>query len=239
MQVPTDAERRLRELVSAFLSENQHINLSALRTEDQCWIGNVLDSLALLGVLPKFSILPTSPPGLRRASNSQFTILDVGTGGGFPLLPLAITLPDAKLTGLDATQKKIDAVRRIADALELTNVELIAARAEILGHDPLHRETYDIVTARAVAPISVLLEYASPFAKVGGRVVLWKSMHIEEELKDSLLARAEVSCHLVDQHEYVLPGDWGKRQLLVFEKSATLSKKYPRAVGVPGKKPIA
>ena len=135
-------------------------------------------------------------------------------------------------------KKKIESVGRISHALGLTNVKVISGRSEELGHDPRYREQFDIVTARAVAPINVLLEYCSPFVKPGGHVVLWKSLHIDQELKDSLLARAELSCHLVKQHEYELPGDFGRRQLLVFEKGGKLSGKYPREVGVPKKSPL-
>jgi len=121
-------EKQMRELVAVFLAENSKVNLSAFRTEESCWIGNILDSVSFLELLPKFSIL-----------NSQFSILDLGTGGGFPLLPLAIALPDVHFTGMDATQKKIDAVERIADGMGLKNVELIAGRAETLGRDPRYR----------------------------------------------------------------------------------------------------
>ena len=162
----------------------------------------------------------------------------MGTGGGFPLLPLAICKPESQFFGLDSTRKKLDAIGRMIAALGLPNVEVIAGRAEELGHEPQYREQFDIVLARALAPLNVLLELCSPFAKKGGHVVAWKSMKIDTELKESLLARANLSCHLVDQHEYELPGDWGKRQLLVFEKTDKTDPKYPRETGIPNKKPL-
>jgi len=165
-------------------------------------------------------------------------IFDLGTGGGFPLLPLAICLPEAQLTGLDSTQKKIAAVERIAKELDLENLNLIAGRAEELGRDPAHREQYDLVLSRAVAELNVLLELCAPLCKVGGEIVLWKSMKIDKELEDSLMARAELTCHLIGQHEYELGGKFGKRQLLVFEKTSPTKEKYPRKVGEPKKNPI-
>jgi 16S rRNA (guanine527-N7)-methyltransferase len=147
-------------------------------------------------------------------------------------------LPGSTLTGMDSVKKKLDAVGRIAGAMGLTNVRLTTGRAEELGHDTEYREQFDIVTARAVAPINTLLEYCAPFVKKGGFVVLWKSLDIEQELKDSLLARAELSCHLIKQHTYSLGAEWGERQLLIFEKASALSKKYPRETGVPKKDPI-
>lgn len=213
--------------MDVFLEENKKLNLSALRTPELCWTGNVLDSLAFLKLLPQFST-PHSP----------LSILDMGTGGGFPLLPLALCLPEVRFAGLDATRKKIDAVSRIEQALGIVNAELLCGRAETLGHDPSLRETFDVVLSRAVAPVNVLLEYCAPFARPGGAIVLWKSLRVDAELQESLLARAELSCHLARSREYDLGGTWGRRQMLVFEKASALPDKYPRGVGVPGKDPL-
>lgn len=212
----------LRHLVSVFLEENAKLNLSALRTEDTCWNGNVLDSLPLLDLFPA----------------APLRMIDVGTGGGFPLLPVAICRPEWICTGLDSVEKKINALNRIVEKIGIGNVDLVCERTEVLGRNPKYREKFDLVTARAVAPINVLLEFCSPFCKPGGRVVLWKSMHIDQELTDSLLARAELNCHLIEQKQYTLDGSWGTRQLLVFEKPSPLSQKYPREVGTPKKEPL-
>jgi 16S rRNA (guanine527-N7)-methyltransferase len=220
-------EERLRALVAAVLEENTKLNLTAMRTPEQCWTGNVQDSLALLDLLPELL-----------ADQKDLRIADIGTGGGFPLLPLAVCLPDATLVGMDSVAKKVEAVKRIMKKMELKNVKLVAGRLEELGRDDKHREAYDLITARAVAPINVLLEYCSPLAKVGGWVVLWKSLHAVKELEESLLARAELSCHLERNYEYDLGEEWGKRQLLVFKKTAGLLPKYPRGVGVPKKEPL-
>lgn len=217
-----DTESALKRLMDAFLEENTKLNLSAMRTPETCWNGNVLDSLPVLDVLPAKPI----------------RILDIGTGGGFPLLPMAVCRPQWICVGLDSVEKKINALNRITEKIGIGNVDLICGRAEDVGRDPKHREQYDAVTARAVAPINVLLEYMSPFCKPGGKVILWKSKQVDDELNESLLARAELSCHLSVQHEYTLPGTWGTRQLLIFEKGSALSNKYPRDVGVPKKDPL-
>lgn len=220
------SQNRLKALLTVFLAENAKLNLSSLRTEEECEHGNVLDSLAALEL-----------PELRDAPAGAL-LLDIGTGGGFPLLPLAICLPQLSCTGLDSTRKKTDAVARIAAALELRNVSLIAGRAEEFAHDPDHRERYGIVTARAVAGVSTLLEYASPFARPGGCVILWKSMDIEQELASSARAQKELCCTLERRHAYTLPGGWGQRQLLVFHKHGALKPAYPRGVGIPKKNPL-
>ena len=222
--IPPELEQRLYELLRIFVEENKNLNLSAFRTEELAWTGNIMDSISFLDLLPKLG--------------SVQSVLDLGTGGGFPLLPLALALSDVSFVGLDSVQKKVDAVNRMIEKLALKNAACIAGRAEELGRLEKYREQFDIVTSRAVAPINVLLEYCSPFVKQSGYIVLWKSMTIDEELKDSLLARAEFSCHLIHKHSYKLSGNWGERQLLAFQKTAILDSKYPRAVGVPKKDPL-
>ncbi|HVW67213.1 MAG TPA: 16S rRNA (guanine(527)-N(7))-methyltransferase RsmG [Candidatus Peribacteraceae bacterium] len=231
MSIPTAADAQLRELMRMFLTENANINLSALRTEEACWIGNIEDSLAYLDLNDS-----SSPHPRRGAAGCSY--IDVGTGGGFPLLPLAVALPEARFTGLDTIRKKVDAIARIAKELKLTNVETVAERAEVLGRNTKHREQYDVVLSRAVAPLNVLLEYCSPFAKKDGLIVLWKSVHIEEELKQSERAQKLLACALIKQHRYELPSDFGPRQLLVFKKTAALPDEFPRKVGMPKKEPL-
>lgn len=217
-------EDQLRQLLKVFLEENSKINLSALREDEACWIGNVLDSLPLLDILPKLGTVKR--------------VLDVGTGGGFPLLPLAICAPDIQFVGLDATGKKLDAIKRMADAMSIKNISLIHHRAEVLAHDKAHRDQYDIVMARAVASLPTLMELTSPFTRMGGHVILWKSMHVDQELQESINAQREL--HLVPQpaHRYTLPADFGERQLLIFKKGAATPKIYPRGLGMPKKTPL-
>ncbi|TSC79883.1 MAG: 16S rRNA (guanine527-N7)-methyltransferase [Candidatus Peregrinibacteria bacterium Gr01-1014_25] len=223
-------ERMLRKLVDVFLDENSRINLSAHRTSESCWTGNILDSLAFLDVLS-----PGPNPEFRIPSDS---LLDLGTGGGFPALPLAICLPGMTVTAMDATRKKVDAVRRIADRLALPNLRTLVGRAEDIGRMPQHRARYDIVTSRAVAALSTLLEFCVPLARVGGCVVLWKSMDIDEELRTSANAQKQLHCSLVQTHRYDLGGNWGTRQLLVFRKDKATPAAYPRRTGLPGKDPL-
>ena len=221
-----ELDQRLHALVAAFLHENANINLSALRTEDTCWHGNVLDSLALTDAVDT-GLIP-----------APHMLMDIGTGGGFPLLPLAMVYPDARCTGVDSIGKKVAAVGRITQSTGLTNVTVIAERSENLARSPTHCEKYDTVTARAVAPLNILLEYASPFARIGGHVILWKSMHIDEELTQAKNAASILGCTLVDRYQYDLGGDWGTRQLLIYRKEEKTPKIYPRAVGDAKAKPL-
>lgn len=256
MQLSADLEQQLRALMRVFLEENSNLNLSAMRTEESCWPGNILDSLAFLDLIDQ-ELLP-----------APRSLIDIGTGGGFPLLPLAITLKMTECTGLDSTAKKIEAIKRIVQAMQLPNVTLIADKAEVIGQEPMHRERYDAVTSRAVAPLATLLEYTVPLAAIGGCVVLWKSMHIDDELRASAGAQTQLHCRLEYTHKYTLGGDWpanrsavpiddssahlrqgyggqpslregwGERQLLVFRKTEATPMEYPRMIGEPKKKPL-
>ena len=227
MDLQESEQTALRLLLKRFLEENALLNLTALRTEEACFTGNILDSLPFLDLLKPKGPLPFPS-----------SMVDIGTGGGFPLLPIAMMLPTVQCTGIDATKKKIVAVGHIVSDLHLQNVTLLAERAEVAGHSPRHREQYDMVLARAVAPLSNLLEFTIPFAKPQGFVVLWKSMHIEQELQESIPAQRELHCTLQRTLAYDLGGDWGKRQLLVFSKGTPTPKIYPRAVGMVKKMPI-
>lgn len=220
-------EARLRELMTIFLAENMKLNLSAFRTEELCWVGNILDSVAFLQAYEKYSHL-----------KEVKSLADIGTGGGFPLLPLALCLPDVSCTGIDSTQKKIDAVGRIVDAMGMKNVRLLADRMEVIAHQKEYRETFDLVTARALAPLNVLLEYAAPLLKVGGWCAFWKSTKVADELAGTASAQKILRTSFVGSFEYTLPGNWGDRTIVFFKKAAATSADYPRKTGIPTQKPL-
>jgi len=220
--MPISAER-IAALVSAFLEENAKLNLSAFRTEEHCRIGNVEDSLALLDA--------NDCKGVQ-------SILDLGTGGGFPLLPLAMALPNAKVVGIDSVEKKVAAIRRIVQNIRLSNVELIIGRIEELAHRKELRESFDLVTARAVAPLPVLLEYAIPFLRLGGIAAFWKSTKIAEELASTANAQKILKAEYVDTFTYTLPGNFGQRCIVFFRKAGPTSSEFPRKTGTPKKEPL-
>ena len=220
-------EQKLRQLVSVFLSENKKLNLSAFRSEEHCFVGNVLDSIALLEAFKHIQGL-----------HVPATLIDIGTGGGFPLLPLAICLPESTCIGIDSVQKKVDAVERIVVSMQLKNVALICGRTEELGHQKEFRETADLVTARAVAPIPVLLEYAVPFLKVGGFCAFWKSSKVADELQSSVTAQKLLGVSFAGTYEYELESGFGKRLILFFQKNKATKQDYPQQTGVPKAKPL-
>ncbi|MFA5792305.1 MAG: 16S rRNA (guanine(527)-N(7))-methyltransferase RsmG [Candidatus Gracilibacteria bacterium] len=164
-------------------------------------------------------------------------VIDLGTGGGIPGLVLAVSLPEIKFTLVDSREKKIRALAEISDEIGLKNVWFSSERIEDLAHNENFREKFSFVTARAVAELPTLLEYASGFLKVGGKLFAWKSADFEAELKSSLRAQKEFNLFFKEVFLYELPtGE--RRAILFFEKTAKLSPSYPRKAGTPKAKPI-
>lgn len=217
------SDDQISALIQAFLTENAKMNLSAFRTEEHCRIGNVQDSLAILETIDPSKVT---------------SFLDLGTGGGFPLLPLAMAMPQARAVGIDSIEKKVMAVRRIAESCGLTSVTVLAGRIEELARRDDLRTSFDMVTARALAPLPILLEYAIPFLRVGGMAAFWKSTKIADELASTAEAQKLLRCAYTETFEYDLPGDWGKRSIVFFQKTADTPDTYPRKIGVPKNDPL-
>jgi 16S rRNA (guanine527-N7)-methyltransferase len=186
-------------------------------------VRHFLDSLTILKAVPL-------PPGVR--------VIDVGTGAGFPGVPLKIVRPDIQLTLLEATGKKVAFLHHLMELLKPENVRTVHARAEDAGHDPAHRAAYDVVAARAVARLPSLLEYLLPFAKVGGVCVAMKGRTAQPEAADSARALATLGGRLKSIETFHLPGIDEPHHLVVVEKIAPTPRDYPRKPGIPTKKPL-
>ncbi len=179
------------------------------------------------------SLLPLTRPELFPAGCS---LIDVGTGSGFPGLALAIARPDCRVTLLEAMQKRCQFLQAVCDELSLANMRVIQNRAEIAGQDTAHREQYDRAAARAVAPLNVLCEYLLPFVRPGGMALCWKGPAAEEELPDGAFAAnalggemggiIELSCH--DTRHVIVP----------VKKITKTLPQYPRKNGIPAKRPL-
>lgn len=166
--------------------------------------------------------------------------IDVGTGAGFPGIPIKILYPQISVTLLDSLGKRVAFLSKVVDHLGLNGegagVELIHGRAEDLGRDPDHRGRYDICLSRAVANLSTLSEYCTPFLKIGGRFVSYKSGEIEEELETAKPAIKKLGCKTRAVEKFILDG--AGRSLIFIERKAELSAKYPRKAGIPAKAPL-
>ena len=208
-----------RRYAKLLVEWNKKINLTAIIDEDGICEKHFLDSVLLL----KFITLP---------ENSK--VIDVGTGAGFPGIPLKIMRSDIKLTLLDSLNKRINFLKAVSDELSLS-AECIHARAEEGGKNPTLREKYDLVTARAVAALPVLLEYCLPFVKIGGIFAALKGPN--EDISDAKAAVNILGGKILSVNDYNLPsGD--SRRLILIEKISQTSTKYPRNSGQISKKSL-
>jgi 16S rRNA (guanine527-N7)-methyltransferase len=165
------------------------------------------------------------------------SLVDIGAGAGFPGLPLKILRPELQLTLVESIAKKAAFLRHIVDTLGLTDVEVIVARAEAAGRDPAQRERYDVAVARAVAELRVLAEYCLPLCRIGGRFLAPKGARIEDELQAALPAIAQLGGRLVAIEPVALP-ELEPRTLVIVEKINPTPPQFPRAPGVPAKRPL-
>jgi len=162
-------------------------------------------------------------------------VLDLGTGAGFPGVPLLIAKPDIQLTLMDSVQKKLDFLAELLPKLGL-KAEIVHSRAEDAAKKPAYRDGFDAVCSRAVAPMNVLLELALPFVKPGGAAVCFKGPALKDELAVSDRALRELCGKLSEIREFALP--WGDRRLAIVQKTAPTPQKYPRQAGKASKSPL-
>jgi 16S rRNA (guanine527-N7)-methyltransferase len=197
---------------SVLMEWNQKMNLTAITEEEEAVIKHFLDSLSVL----KSNVV-----------RGDETIIDIGTGAGFPGVPLKIVLPNLKLTLLESSKKKVIFLNHLSHVLALTDVEIIHGRAEELGRIDKYREKFKISVARAVAPLNILLEYAIPFVEPGGYFIAMKGRDISEVEKCGS-AFKELKCEIENIVEVRLPFSDILHHLIVVKKKQPLPLKYPR-----------
>lgn len=209
--------RQFLKYYDFLVSENQKYNLTAITTKEEVFYKHFLDS-----VLPESEI----------TKNAK--IIDIGSGAGFPAVPLKIVRPDLKFTLVDSLNKRVNFLNELFILLNLGDIKAVHARAEdfIKGN----RESYDFAVARAVAPLNTLLEYMVPYLKVGGRCLIYKSQKLEEEIVEAKKAMEILSVKIVKVLEYEL-GD-ASRKILIVEKTEKTNEKYPRGKNLPKLKPL-
>jgi 16S rRNA (guanine527-N7)-methyltransferase len=202
---------------------NQRFNLTAITDQEGIEVRHFLDSLTC-------TIAMGSCMGQR--------VIDIGTGAGFPGIPLKIVCPQLELTLIEATRKKVEFCEWIVENLGLENVRVIHARAEEIGQEPSHRESYDWALARAVAPLPVLVEYMLPVLKVGGRALAQKGETAHAEVHDAEKALTVLGGRVDRVIPVELPGVVENRFLILIDKLAASPPQYPRRAGVPSKRPL-
>ena len=223
------ASARLLEFLDLMLAKNEVLNLTAIRDRDKGIVLHLLDSLLFM-----------KGAGADDAGVLQFkgSFVDMVCGGGFPGIPLALANPDLKGLLCDSVKKKVAAVDEFIDKLELGDrLSTSSERLEILPQ--VYGEKFDYAFARALAPLPVLIEYASPLLKRDGRLIVSKGVPDHEELRSGQQAAKLAGMQRIETMELELPGDYGRRTLLVYGKMGKPSVRLPRAVGYALKHPLA
>ncbi len=227
----TLSEKQLEQFdtyMNMVIEKNQVMNLTAITNPEEFALKHFADSLSLIPAVPE----------LKYISEKPVTMVDVGTGAGFPSVPLKIAYPNIQLTLLDSLNKRISFLDSVISTLGLENVTTIHARAEEGGRRKDLRDTFEVVTSRAVANLSTLTEYCLPYAKVGGLFVSYKSGNIDEELESAERAIKLLGGKLEDVIHFQLADTDNSRSFVLIRKEKPTPKAYPRKPGTAKREPL-
>lgn len=220
----SDAQLAQFETYGRELAEwNEKMNLTAIKEREQVYVKHFYDSVSLSFFVPMAEV---------------GCVADIGTGAGFPGIPLKIVFPHLKLVLVDSLAKRVRFLEHVVGRLGLSGVACCHARAEDAARDPGLRDAFDLVTARAVARLPVLAELCLPFAAPGGRFVAMKGPDAEEEVRESARSLRELGGELVKVHRLVLPVERAERLLIEIRKKRPTPAAYPRKAGIPARQPL-
>lgn len=222
VELTNQMESQLLSYYDLLIEWNQKMNLTAVTEFEDVLIKHFLDSLSILRVW--------NPESCR--------VIDIGTGAGFPGIPIKIVFPQIRITLLDSLNKRIRFLDAVIESLGLQEIEAVHARSEDLAGSPLYRESFDLCVSRAVANLSVLSEYCLPYVRRKGFFIAYKSSDIAEELKNAQKAIQVLGGEVQSVDQFSLPGTEYGRSLLKIHKIRYTPNRYPRKAGIPTKNPI-
>lgn len=208
------------------IERNQVVNLTAITDFDEVLKKHFVDSLSLVKAYDLSH------------NETEISLLDIGTGAGFPGIPLKIAFPNMKITLMDSLNKRVDFLNEVISALKLDGIDVIHGRAEDFAKPDQLREKYDLCVSRAVANLSTLSEYCLPYVKVGGKFISYKSEKVAEELKEAEYAIDVLGGKVESQIDFTLPDSDIYRNLVVIDKISETPRKYPRKAGTASKNPL-
>ena len=202
---------------------NSFMNLTAITDYDEVIKKHFVDSLSLIKAIDL---------------SKEISVIDIGTGAGFPGIPLKIAFPNLKITLLDSLNKRIKFLNEVIDKLELNDITAIHGRAEDFAKEKNYRQSYDLCVSRAVANLSTLSEYCLPYVKTGGKFISYKSEKITDEMNAAKNAIKILGGNISSQVEFILPNSDIYRNLFMIDKIKDTPMKYPRKAGLPSKEPL-
>ena len=221
IKISEEEANEFYKYMNLLLEWNEKINLTAITAQNEVILKHFVDSITINKYIEDKNI-----------------IMDIGTGAGFPGIPLKIINKEKKFTLVDSLNKRINFLNEVSKELNLENIECIHTRAEELAVNSNYREKCDIVTSRAVARLATLLEYMLPFVKVGGKCICMKGANIEEELEEAKKAIEVLGGEIEVVDKFYLPDSDMERNIVVIKKVKNTPNKYPRKAGMPSKQPI-
>jgi len=221
VDINEEQANKFYKYMELLLEWNEKMNLTAITEPDEVILKHFIDSITV-----------------EKYINKEAKIIDVGTGAGFPGIPLSIIRNDLNITLMDSLNKRIKFLDEVIEKNNLINVDTVHSRAEELARNTDYREKFDVATSRAVASLNVLLEYMVPFIKVGGYCICMKGSNVDEELDNAKKALDVLNCKVEKVERFNLPGSDYGRNIIIIKKIGETSKKYPRKPGTPAKEPL-
>lgn len=213
--------KSFEKYMNLLLEWNEKINLTAITQPEEVKLKHFVDSLTVLKYI-----------------NDDDKVIDIGTGAGFPGIPLKIMNKNTKITLLDSLNKRINFLNIVIEKLDLSNIQAIHGRAEEIARNKLYREKYDVAVSRAVANLSTLIEYMLPFVKIGGKCICMKGANVNEELERAQNAIKELGGEIERVDNFYLSDNDNERNIIVIKKIKKTKSKYPRKAGTPSKEPL-
>ena len=221
IEINDEQIKSFEKYMNLLLEWNEKINLTAITQPDEVKLKHFVDSLTVLKYI-----------------NDDDKVIDIGTGAGFPGIPLKIMKENTKITLLDSLNKRINFLNIVIETLNLRNIQAIHGRAEEIARNKLYREKYDVAVSRAVANLSTLTEYMLPFVKVGGKCICMKGANVNEELERAQNAIKELGGEIERVDNFYLSDNDNERNIIVIKKVKETNPKYPRKAGTPSKEPL-
>ena len=226
IELTAEMEEQFLLYYNMLIEWNSFMNLTAITDFDEVLKKHFTDSVSLIRAIPDLA-------------EKRFKVIDVGTGAGFPGIPLKIVFPNISVVLLDSLNKRVNFLKEVISKLQLTDITAVHGRAEDFAQNKEYRESFDLCVSRAVANLATLSEYCLPFVRKNGRFISYKSEKVSEEFEVSGKAISVLGGEYENQVTFELPDSDIYRNLFVIKKKSATPGKYPRKAGLPSKEPIS